>query len=194
MLNKKFYAEHPILYKYPIYPINVLSIQVANDQLMTVKEAIKLLISFGGHTFEIRAYLLPFSTSFDFIFGLKTMTEIEGTSNYSKVEFKFKKRSIDITPTKDNHLPVGKTTSFDCEMIKKPSDLAGGLVVVKIKSQRDDCLHQTLRVALVHGKIHMDVINTRDGMQRCLHERFLFLNEKESQNTSCFCTQIMTKH
>ena len=88
MLNIKFYDEHPILRHYPKYLINVQPIQVANDQLMTVKEAIKNLNSFGGHTFEIIAYLLPFPTAFDFIFGLKTMTEIEGKSYYSKLEFK----------------------------------------------------------------------------------------------------------
>ena len=74
MLNKKFYDEHPILHQYSKYPINVQGIQVSNDELMTVEEAIKFFISFGGHTFEIIAYLLPFSTFFDFIFGLKTMT------------------------------------------------------------------------------------------------------------------------
>ena len=45
MLNKKFYDEHPILHHYPKYPINVQPIQVENDQLMTVKEAIKFFIS-----------------------------------------------------------------------------------------------------------------------------------------------------
>ena len=160
-------------------------------------------------TFEIIAYLLPFSTAFDFIFGLKTMTEIEGKSNFSKLEFKFKKRSIDITPLKDIHLPVGQTTAIDCEMVKKPPDLSDGLVVVKMKSQREDCLPQTLRVAVMNGKIHMNVKNTgqgdlhllrgqnigivdlrsagyyhitRDGIQRCLHERFIFLNERDSQD------------
>ena len=209
MLNMKFYDEHPILHHYPRYPINVQSIQVANDQSMPVKEAIKFLISFGGHTFEIIAYLLPFSTAFDFIFGLKTMTEIEGKSNFSKLEFKFKKRSIDITPLKDIHLPVGQTTAIDCEMVKKPPDFSDGIVVVKMKSQREDCLPQTLRVAVMNGKIHMNVKNTgqgdlhllrgqnigivdlrsagyyhitRDGIQRCLHERFIFLNEKDSQD------------
>ena len=56
MLSKKFYDEHPILHYYPKYPINVQPIQVANDQLMTIKVAIKFLISFGGQTFEIIAY------------------------------------------------------------------------------------------------------------------------------------------
>ena len=144
MLNMKFYNEHPIPHHYPRYPINVQSIQVANDQSMSGKEAIKFLISFGGHTFEIIAYLLPFSTAFDFIFGLKSMTEIEGKSNYSKLEFKFKRRSIGITPLKDIHLPVGQTTATDCEMVKKPPDLSDGIVVVKMKSQREDCLPQTL--------------------------------------------------
>ena len=136
VLNKKFYYEHLILHHYPKYPINEQPIQVAHDQLMTVKEVIKFFISFGGHTFEIIAYLLPFSTTFDFIFALKTMTEIEGKSNYSTYEFKFKKRSIGITPSKDIHLPVGKTTAIECEMVKKPQDLSDGTVVVKMTSQR----------------------------------------------------------
>ena len=94
MLNKKFYDKYPILHHYPKYPINVQPIQVAYDQLMTVKKAMKFLISFGGHTFEIIAYLLPFSTSFDFSFGLKTMIEIEGKSNHSKLESVFKKDQL----------------------------------------------------------------------------------------------------
>ena len=168
---------------------------------MPVKEAIKFLIYFGGHTFEIIAYLLPFSTAFDFIFGLKTMTEIEGKRNYSKLEFKCKKRSIGIIPTKDIHLPVGQTTAIDCEMVRKPPDFSDATVVVKMKSQREDCLPQTPRVTVVNGKIHMNVTNTgqgelhllrgqnigmvdlrsagyyisRDSIQRCLHERFIFL-------------------
>ena len=64
------------------------------------------------------------------------MTEIEGKNNYSKLEFKFQKRSIWIIPTKDIHLPVGKTTAIDCEMVRKPPDLSDGRVVVKMKSQR----------------------------------------------------------
>ena len=209
MLNMKFYDEHPILHHYPKYPINVQSLQVANDQLMPVKEAIKCLISFGGHTFEIIAYLLPFSAALNFIFRLKNMTEIEGKSIYSKLEFKFKKRSVGITPLKDIHLPVGQTTAIDFEMVKKSPDLSDGIVVVKMKSQREDCLPQTLRVAVMNGKIHMNVRNagqgelqllrgqtigivdlrsagyyhiTRDGIQRCLHERFIFLNEKDSHD------------
>ena len=115
---------------------------------MTVKEAIHFLISFGEQTFEIIAYLLPFSTAFDIIVGLKTMREIEGKINYSKLEFKFKKRSIDITPSKDIHLPVGKTTAIDSEMVRKPPDLSDGTIVVKMKSQREDCLPQTLKVVV----------------------------------------------
>ena len=56
MLNKKFYDEHLILHHYSNYPKDVQPIQVANDQFMAVKEAIKFFISFGGHTFEIIAY------------------------------------------------------------------------------------------------------------------------------------------
>ena len=136
MLNKKFYDEHPILHHYPKYPINVQPIKVTNDQLMSVKEAIKFLNSFGRCTFKIIAYLLPISTVFDIIFGLKTMTEIEGKSNYSKLEFKFKKRLICVIPIKDIHLPVGKTTAIYREMVRKLPGLSDGTVVVKIRSQR----------------------------------------------------------
>ena len=94
-------------------------------------------------------------------------------------------------------------------MVKKLSDLSDGSVVVKMKSQREDCLHQALRFAMVNGKIHMNVTNTgqgelhiyrgqnigivdlrsagyfhitRDSTQRCLHEIFIFLNAKEAQD------------
>ena len=94
-------------------------------------------------------------------------------------------------------------------MVKKPPDLSDGLVVVKMKSQRKDCLPQTLRVAVMNGKMHMNVKNagqgdlhllrgqnicivdlrsagyyhiTRDGIQKYLQERFIFLNEKDSQD------------
>ena len=39
MLNKKFYDEHSIVHHYTNYTINVQSIKVASDQLITVKEA-----------------------------------------------------------------------------------------------------------------------------------------------------------
>ena len=69
MLNKTFFDEHPILHQYPNVQYMTQPTQVANDQLMTAKEAIKFLISFGGHTFEIIPYQLPFSTSFKSILG-----------------------------------------------------------------------------------------------------------------------------
>ena len=82
MLNNKFYDKHPILHPFSKYPVNVQSVQIANDQLMTVMEANKFLISFEGHTFKI---IVTFLASFDFIFRLKTMTEIERKSKYLQI-------------------------------------------------------------------------------------------------------------
>ena len=48
-------------------------------------------------------------------------------------------------------------------MLKKPSDPAYGPVSLKRESQREDSLTQTLRVDLVNGKIHMNVISTSCG-------------------------------
>ena len=89
-------------------------------------------------------------------------------------------------------------------MVRKPPDLSDGTVVVKMKSEREDCLHQILTVAVGNGKILMNITNTaqgelhllrgqnigmvdlriagyyhitRDSIQICLHERFIFLNE-----------------
>ena len=82
MLNRKFYDEHPILHHYPKYSINPQPMQVANEQLMMVKRLSNYCFPFGGHTLEIIAYLFPFSISYEFIFGLKTVTEIGEKSNY----------------------------------------------------------------------------------------------------------------
>ena len=62
-------------------------------------EAINFFISFGCLTCVIIAYLLWFSTSLTLFFDW-TMTDIKGKSNYSKLEFKFKKSSIGITAIK----------------------------------------------------------------------------------------------
>ena len=97
----------------------------------------------------------------------------------------------------------------DCEVIKKPPDLVDGPVVVKMKYQKEDSLPQTLKVEMVNGKIHMNVTNTGQGelhiykvqnigeidlrlagsfhitgdsIQRCLPERLIFSNEKETQD------------
>ena len=78
-----------------------------------------------------------------------------------------------------------------------------------MKSLIENCLPQTMRVELVNGKIHMNVTNTgqgelhiykyqiigevslrsagsfhitRDSIQSCLHERFIFHNEEGSQD------------
>ena len=130
---------------------------------MALKEAIKFLISFGQHTFEIIVYLLPFSTAFDFIFGLNTLTDIEGKSNYSKMEFKFQKISMGITLSKYIHLPVGETTALDSEMVKNPPRPFRWYSSSKMKLKREDCLPQTLKVALVNGKMHMNITNTCQG-------------------------------
>ena len=68
---------------------------------MTVKEAIIFFIFFGGHTFEIIAYLLSFSNSIDLIFGLKKYDRI--WENVTTQYWNLNSRSIYITPAKDIH-------------------------------------------------------------------------------------------
>ena len=90
------------------------------------------------------------------------MTKVEIKRNYGKMEFKLKKRFIDITVVKNIHVPLGKTTVSDCKMNKKLSDLTDHPVIGKIKYKSNECLPQNLRVEMVSGKIHMNVSNTGD--------------------------------
>ena len=85
------------------------------------------------------------------------MRKGEGKSNYSKIEFKFKKGSIDLIPTKPLHVPAGRSTAFDCKMVKNPPHFIDGPVIEKMKSQREECSPQTLTVELVKGYIHINV-------------------------------------
>ena len=116
---------------------------------------------------------------------------------------------------------IRSNNSYYCEMVKKPPDLSDEIVVVKMKSQREDCLPQTLRVAVMNGKIHMNVKNTgqgdlhllrgqnigivdlrsagyyhitRDGIQKCLHERFIFLNEEDFQDYLSLSHTLLVKN
>ena len=63
------------------------------------------------------------------------MTEIERNINYAELEFKFKKRSIDIIQTKDISLPVETTKTLDYRTLKKPLDLTDGPAILKRKSK-----------------------------------------------------------
>ena len=117
---------------------------------------------------------------------------------------------------KNIHVQVSKSTAFDCEMVKKHSDLSDDPVIVKMKLKSNDCLPQTLKVKLHNGQIHVNVKNTgqievhiykgkiiegvdlrpagyfhitKGGIQRFLLNRFIFLNE--SQDYFSICTHMM---
>ena len=53
---------------------------------------------------------------------------------------------MDITPEKDLPVQVGTSTASDCEMVKETPLPYRRLVIVKMDSQRDGSLTETLRV------------------------------------------------
>ena len=63
---------------------------------------------------------------------------------------------------KDIHLPAGKTTAFDCQIVKEPPDTVEGPINMKIKSQRDDCT-SNFRGLIGEWQIHMNVKDTCQG-------------------------------
>ena len=152
-----FYDKNPIIHQYPKCPVKVQPIQVANDCIMSFKEVMEFLIPIGNYLLEIIAYLFPFSTSFEFIFGSKSRTELEGKSNYAKMEIKFRKRSTDIYPRNNIHVLACKTTAFDCEMSMKHLNLTYGPLFAKMKSKSNECLPQTLRVEMANGKTYLNL-------------------------------------
>ena len=80
---------------------------------------------------------------------MKSSIEVEGKTNYAKMEFRFKKTSLDITSAKNIHVPIEKKLPFDFKMSMKPASCTDGSVMMKMKSTRNDCLLQTLRVEIV---------------------------------------------
>ena len=60
ILNIKYYEKTPFLQSYPVYKIKPRGIRVGNNQIIKLDSCICMMINFGGHVFEITAYLLRY--------------------------------------------------------------------------------------------------------------------------------------
>ena len=129
---------------------------------MKVNECIKLIISFGGHYFELIAYLVDMLDDFQLVIGSKSMFELEADVKFSNLTFEFAQRSIELIPTKYYCCPPHQSIDIKFKMTDSPLDFFGGSVVAKMYTSRPDKLPQALRFNVVNRKVNIKLFNESD--------------------------------
>ena len=163
ILNIKYYEKTPFLHSYPIYKIRPRGIRVGNNQVIKLDSCICMMINFGGHIFEIVAYLLDMTEQYDFVIGQKTMYELEGGPHFGKLSFHFLMRSIPLLSTEEIVLKPGGKIQYTLQMAKLPPDFKEGECVIKIRSSRIDGLAQTLK-AKVDSRGRLKITAHNEGV------------------------------
>ena len=163
LLNKKFYGKHKFLHMYPKFSIKPRGIKLANDEVVTVDEAVKFVMQFHGHVFEFIAYLVEITQDFDFIIGQKSMYELEATANFRNLSFNFLMRSLNLYVTEEIDLQPGQSRTY-CFRLKDippnlPVEKDGTEVAIKLKSLRTDKLPITLVTVLFGDAVFIKVNN-----------------------------------
>ena len=161
MLNKAFYKKHPFLHKYPIYAIKPRGIKIANSDIIAVSECIHMVIKFEGHVFEVIAYLVEMLQDYDFVLGQKTMYELEGGPNFGTMKFDFMMRSIPLIAEESLSVKPGSQADLNLRLSHLPKSFVDGSeAVIKLKSNRKDCMPQTVKTQVTEGKVYLTAINS----------------------------------
>ena len=115
------------------------TIQVGNDQCVSVLFVIPVIIDIHGHRFEIYTLVSDIHENVDLVFGIKNVFELEGVINSGDCCFKFLNRSMFIFPEKNVILKPNQQ-----KFIKARApfvDEISGMAIVKIL---DGGTHSTL--------------------------------------------------
>lgn len=145
MISTAFYKWSKILHSYPKYSIPKINIKIADDLIMTLTEAVKIVVNVRGHDFEIIAYLLDLGGSLDLMFGVKSVTEVKGKVDFSNQEFTFTQISIPIKPTKEIWVPPKRSLNYIAKLDKCPKGFEGGKIMLKMITDRSDLLPKCFR-------------------------------------------------
>ena len=105
-----------------------------------------MVISFGSHVFEMVVYLLDMDDNFDFVIGQKAMYELEGGPNFGTLTFHFLMRSIPLKAMKEVTIEPGQAKMYGIWMLAVPPDFKGGTGVIKLRSENQGMLPQTLKL------------------------------------------------
>ena len=173
MIQKRLCQSHPLLQSAPRYKIAKRKIVVANDAIITVTEAIKLVVKMDGHVFEMIAYIAEFCKEFDFVFGLKSGVEIEASFHLAASEITFVSRSIALRATKQLNIPPGRTGSLTAVMTKVPANFTHAAnACIKVDPMRKDGVMQTVKAEIIHGHLKIMIRNNSTQTLR-LHSNHL---------------------
>ena len=146
ILNTKFYNRTEFLHQYPKFKIKARKIKVADGRMIVIDECVNMLISFGSHVFEMVVYLLDMDENFDFIIGQKAMYELEGGPNFGTLSFHFLMRSIPLKAMREVTVRPGESKLYGVQMLAVPPDFKGGTGVIKLRSENQGFLPQTLKL------------------------------------------------
>ena len=164
MINKQFYEENKELHKYPKYKVSGIKVTIADGSQLLVQEAVKIVVDLRGHFFEIIVYLFNMDKKIDLIVGMKSATELESVIDTGKLEFRFKKRSLPIFPSKDLRVPPNKTTTYVAQVKSYPPDFDQAQVVLKMQGIRADLLPQTIQAKMIKSEILLTLTNKSDSL------------------------------
>ena len=146
ILNTKFYNRTKFLHQYPKFKIKARKIKVADGRMIIIDECVNMVISFGSHIFEMVVYLLDMDDNFDFVIGQKAMYELEGGPNFGTLTFYFLMRSIPLKAMKKVTIKPGQAKMYGIQMLAVPPDFKGGTGVIKLRSENQGMLPQTLKL------------------------------------------------
>ena len=146
ILNTKFYNRTEFLHQYPKFKIKARKIKVADGRIIIIDECVNMVISFGSHIFEMVVYFLDMDDNFDFVIGQKAMYELEGGPNFGTLTFHFLMRSIPLKAMKEVTIKPGQAKMYGIQMLALPPDFKGGTGVIKLRSENQGMLPQTLKL------------------------------------------------
>ena len=132
MISKDFYNRNPLLHQCPKYTQHEMSVKIADDTIMTSKEAIKFCVNFQGHWFELIAYIFDMGPTLDLIFGVKSATELEASLTFADSEFTFTQRSLKVFPCKRLEVPPNKTVQYEAFIENVPENFKEGKPLLKM--------------------------------------------------------------
>ena len=129
----------------PRYKIPRRDLYVGNGTALKIEECIKITGEIGGHWFEIIALVIPIRNDkvLDFIFGAKSLFELQAKVDYQKLEVTFPLRTTQMRLTTPLTIPPRDSMEATFIIDDEPPHLSSGQVCVKLQIQRRDKTRQT---------------------------------------------------
>ena len=153
-LNKKCYDKSTMLQAIPKLKCSG-SIEVANGADVPPQFVIPLVVNIHGHRFEIYAIVADLAPTYDIMFGMKGLTEIEGKICAVTSRVKFRNRSLPVYPTQNGTVKDGAKRLVKV-IVPFRHELSGWCVM---KFMIGKAL-MTLEIRLVRNQAILDITNT----------------------------------